>query len=100
MLYFFFKEGSRNDVRTSPGMLFAHTNAESHIHAATCCRAAVRRKERGRTTHWTKQHCLHEVVRSRMAGCPSHFHLILSGRSLQSLHVCASKKGDTLKDGL
>src|SRR5947209_6131343 len=46
MLYFF-QEGSRNGVLTSPGMLFVHTNAESHIHAATCCS----KKKRKGTNH-------------------------------------------------
>jgi hypothetical protein len=94
------QEGSRNGVLTSPAMLVAHTNAQSHMHTATCCSAAARRKERGRTTPWTKQPCLHEVVRSRVARCPSHFYLILPRGSLQSLHVWTSQKGDTLEDDL
>ena len=54
-------------------------------------RIAASRKGRERTNALTKHYSLGEVVRSHIATCFYHFHLIMPGKSLQSLYVCASK---------
>ena len=54
-------------------------------------RIAASSKERERTKALTKRSFLREVVRSHVVKYFYHFHLIMPGKSLQSLYVCASK---------
>src|SRR6266699_679783 len=61
-------------------------------------RIAASRKERERTNALTKHSSLSEVVRSHVVTCFYHFHLIMPGKSLQSLYLFASTS-DTQERG-
>ena len=63
-------------VCSLPLLLSWLTEMESRTSTCTLQHRSLKKKRKGRTTPWTKQPRLQEMVRSRLTGYPSHFYLI------------------------